>query len=81
MAFADNLQKLQDSLQDFDVNDIYFENVGGWPMPIKVASWVITFAVCVFGGYKFDIEDIVKIRGKFSPAYEGTVDGFHIFFA
>ncbi len=57
MAVADTLQSLQESLQGFDINDLDFENIGSWPLVIKVVAWSLVFIVCIGGGYKLTIED------------------------
>jgi type IV pilus assembly protein PilO len=56
-SLAETLQSLQDSMQGFDINDLDFENIGSWPLLVKVIVWVIIFSACVFGGYKFVIEE------------------------
>lgn len=60
MSFADTLRTWQESLQDFDINDLDFENIGSWPTPIKAVTWVLVFAIVVFGLYKYDISDLQK---------------------
>lgn len=57
MAVADTLQSLQESLQGFDINDLDFENIGSWPLVIKVVAWSLVFIACIGGGYKLTIED------------------------
>jgi len=53
MAVADSLK----SLQDFDFGDLTVDNIGTWPMPIKIIAWILAFvAVCV-ALYKYDLED------------------------
>jgi type IV pilus assembly protein PilO len=76
MALADTLQSWQESLQDFDFNELDAENIGSWPLVVKAIIWVLVFSGCVFGGYKFIIEDLytnlasieakeVKLRGEY----------------
>lgn len=57
MAVADTLQSLQESLQGFDINDLDFENIGSWPLAIKVIAWALVFIACIGGGYKLTIEE------------------------
>lgn len=54
MAFEDTMR----SLRDFDVNDLDFENVGGWPFPIKLFIWVAILAGVLALGYYYHIEDL-----------------------
>lgn len=60
MSFADSLRTWQESLQDFDINDLDLENIGSWPTPIKAITWILVFAIVVFGVYKYDIADLQK---------------------
>lgn len=47
---------LQD-LQNFDINDVDFNNMGSWPLPVKLIVLAIIFAGTLFGGYKYFIEE------------------------
>ncbi|HUH37762.1 MAG TPA: type 4a pilus biogenesis protein PilO [Spongiibacteraceae bacterium] len=44
-------------LQDFDINDLDFENVGSWPLLVKIISWVLVFVVVLAAGYFYVIAD------------------------
>ena len=54
MALEDTMR----SLREFDLNDLDFENVGSWPMPIKVFVWVAILAGVLALGYYYHIEDL-----------------------
>lgn len=54
MAIQDFFQELQ----EFDVNDLNFENVGVWPTPVKVVIWLIVLTVVLVLGYVYDISDL-----------------------
>ncbi|UZE95639.1 type IV pilus inner membrane component PilO [Alkalimarinus alittae] len=53
MSFAESLE----SLKNFDVNDLDFNNAGSWPGPIKAIVSFIVVALVVGGGYWFLIQD------------------------
>lgn len=53
MAIQDTL----DQLQDFDLNDLDFNNVGSWPGPVKIILMVLAFALIVGAGYYFYLTD------------------------
>ena len=53
MSFAESLE----SLKNFDVNDLDFNNAGSWPGPIKAIVSIIVVALVVGGGYWFLIQD------------------------
>jgi type IV pilus assembly protein PilO len=46
------------SLREFDINDLDFDNVGSWPLPIKIFIWIVLFAGIVTAGYYYHIEDL-----------------------
>ena len=54
MAFEDTVR----SLCEFDVNDLDFDNVGAWPIAVKVIIWVLLLAVFLAGGYYYHIKDM-----------------------
>lgn len=56
MALADSLQ----SLNEFDLADLDFENVGSWPLAIKIIAGVLVYAVIVVAGYYYHIEGLEK---------------------
>ena len=64
MAFEDTMR----SLRDFDVGDLNLDNVGAWPMPIKLFIWVVLLAAVLAGGYYYHIEDLqielAKVEAK-----------------
>jgi type IV pilus assembly protein PilO len=62
-AIADSLREFQESLQSIDLNDLDFENIGAWPLALKVIAWVLVFALVIFGGYKFIIADMQDTFG------------------
>ena len=67
MSLGDSLQKLN----DFDINDLDFENVGSWPAVVKVIACVLVF-VAVFGiGYPLYLSDMQSTSGSRCVA-EGT---------
>lgn len=59
MAFEDTMR----SLQEFDINDLDFENVGSWPTAVKAIIWVLIFVAVLVGGYYYHIEELqVKLE-------------------
>jgi type IV pilus assembly protein PilO len=55
MAIQDALKELQ----DFDVNDIDFDNIGSWPIAIKIIAWSLVLIVVLVLGYTQDISDLI----------------------
>jgi type IV pilus assembly protein PilO len=55
MAIQDTLKELQ----DFDINDIDFENIGSWPIAIKIIAWSLILVLVLVLGYTQDISDLV----------------------
>jgi type IV pilus assembly protein PilO len=56
MAFEDTLR----SLREFDVGALDFDNVGSWPVAIKVLIWVLLLVAVLVGGYYYHIEGLQK---------------------
>jgi type IV pilus assembly protein PilO len=54
MALADSLK----SLQEIDFSDITLENLGSWPMPVKVIAWLIAFVLVCFLGYNYHLKEL-----------------------
>lgn len=48
--------KLDFDLSEIDLNDLDFENIGSWPKPIKIISWVLA-AITVMAGTYFLLVD------------------------
>jgi len=53
MAMQDTLEQLQ----NFDINDLDFNNIGSWPGPVKVIIMLLAFALVVGAGYYFYLTD------------------------
>ena len=54
MAFEDTMR----SLREFDVNDLDFDTVGSWPLPIKMFIWIVVLGGVLAFGYYYHIEDL-----------------------
>lgn len=54
MAFENTMR----SLREFDINDLDFENVGNWPVPIKLFIWVGILAAVLALGYYYHVEGL-----------------------
>jgi len=54
MALEDSVR----SLRDFDFNDLDFDNVGSWPMPLKLFIWVAILVGVLIAGYYYHIEGL-----------------------
>lgn len=53
MALADSLK----SLQELDLSELDLQNIGSWPLVVKVAAWVLAFIVVLVLGYYLVISD------------------------
>jgi type IV pilus assembly protein PilO len=77
--------KLNFDLSDLDINSLDFENVGGWPKPIKIASCVLATIIVIVAGYfglvagkidelsKAEIAE-VELRGTYRAKYAAAVN-------
>lgn len=54
MALQDSLQELQ----EFDFSDLDADNIGSWPMPVKVIAWALVFIAILALGYVYNISEL-----------------------
>jgi type IV pilus assembly protein PilO len=54
VAFEDTMR----SLREFDVNSLDFDNVGSWPVPVKLFIWSVLLIAVLAAGYYYHIEDM-----------------------
>ena len=54
MNLADSLKKLN----ELDLNELDFENVGAWPLPVRIISCVLALVLVVFLGYQFHLSGL-----------------------
>ena len=52
MALADSLK----SLNELDLADLNTENLGSWPLPVKIITGMLLFGLVFTGGYYLHIE-------------------------
>ncbi|MCJ8170394.1 type 4a pilus biogenesis protein PilO [Atopomonas sediminilitoris] len=53
-----SLQTALDDLKNLDLNNLDFENVGSWPVVVKVISAVLLLTLVLVLGYNFYLKDI-----------------------
>jgi type IV pilus assembly protein PilO len=54
MALEDTLR----SLREFNLNDLDFDNVGSWPIAVKVLIWTLLLVAVLTGGYYYHIKNL-----------------------
>jgi type IV pilus assembly protein PilO len=54
MALEDTMR----SLREFDLGDLDLDNVGSWPIPVKVLIWAALLIAVLAGGYYYHIQDL-----------------------
>ncbi len=52
------LENITRSLREFDIASLDFENVGSWPVAVKVAIWGLLLIAVLVGGYYYHIKDL-----------------------
>ncbi len=61
MAFENTMR----SLREFDVNDLDFDTIGSWPLPIKMFIWIVVLGGVLAFGYYYHIEDLqIQLEGE-----------------
>lgn len=54
MALADSLK----ALREVDFADLTFDNIGSWPIAIKVIVWIVVFGAVGFLGYNYHLKEL-----------------------
>ena len=54
MAFEDTMR----SLREFELGDLDLDNVGSWPVLVKVLIWLVLLIAVMVGGYYYHIEGL-----------------------
>jgi len=52
------IQDVLNELQDFDINDLDFENIGSWPVAVKAIVWMLVFVGVIAAGYFYIVADL-----------------------
>jgi type IV pilus assembly protein PilO len=52
------LENTMRSLREFDLGNLDFDNVGSWPVAVKVLIWLVLLTAILVGGYYYVIEDL-----------------------
>ncbi len=59
MNFSEQLK----ALNEFDLSDLDMENIGSWPMALKVIVLALLYAAILIAGFYFHVEDLNKRLG------------------
>lgn len=54
MALADSLN----SMRGVNLSDLTLDNIGSWPMPVKVVVWALVFVLVCYLGYNYHLKDL-----------------------
>ncbi len=54
MAFQDVVR----DLRELDFSELSLDNIGSWPLAVKVMAWVLAFIVLIVFGYVYSISDL-----------------------
>jgi type IV pilus assembly protein PilO len=54
VAFEDTMR----SLREFDLSSLDFDNVGSWPVPVKLFIWLVLLLAVLAAGYYYHVEDL-----------------------
>ncbi|MEE4662135.1 MAG: type 4a pilus biogenesis protein PilO [Halieaceae bacterium] len=46
------------SIQEFDVNDLDLENIGSWPLAVKIIVWIIALVGVLTLGYVYHVKNL-----------------------
>jgi type IV pilus assembly protein PilO len=59
MALEDTLR----AVREFDLSDLDLDNVGSWPMPVKIVVWALLLILVLIAGYYWHIEGMQQQLG------------------
>lgn len=54
MALADSLK----ALREVELSELTLDNIGTWPMAVKVVVWVLVFLLVCFLGYNYHLKSL-----------------------
>lgn len=54
MAFQDVIR----DLRELDVSELSLDNIGSWPLAVKVIAWVLVFLLVAVLGYVYNVSDL-----------------------
>ncbi|WOG29291.1 type 4a pilus biogenesis protein PilO [Endozoicomonas sp. 8E] len=74
MSFADSLKKLN----ELDLAELDLENVGGWPLPVRVIACLLTLGLVLFLGYQLHLSNLQKTYGTVIAEERELKDQFRI---
>lgn len=58
------LQDVIRDLRELDVSELDFDNIGRWPMAVKVLVWALAFILFIVLGYLYNISDLREDLGR-----------------
>lgn len=58
------LQDVIRDLRELDVSELDFDNIGRWPMAVKVVVWALAFILFIVLGYLYNISDLREDLGR-----------------
>jgi type IV pilus assembly protein PilO len=64
MSVQEKVQDIQDQIQSIDWANIRPDNVGSWPVLVKIIAWVALFLAIIAGGYYFIIADLQNMEKR-----------------
>ncbi|MDB6061317.1 MAG: pilus assembly protein PilP [Verrucomicrobiaceae bacterium] len=60
MAFQDAVR----DLRELDFSELSLENIGSWPIAVKMIAWTLVFIVLIVLGYFYNISDLREQLGQ-----------------
>ena len=74
MSFSESLQKIN----DIDLADLDLENIGAWPLAVRIIACVLTVAAVLGLGYQLHITDLQSRYERTSQAEKDLREQFRI---
>ena len=74
MSFSDTLQKLN----EVDISDLDLDNIGGWPLPVRIAACVIAMILVLILGYQLHLTGLQDSYNSATKAEQDLKEQFRI---
>jgi len=59
-----------------ELNSLDFENVGGWPLPVKIGAAILVFGAILFLGYFLSIKDLNSRHAQLEREETSLLDSY-----
>ena len=74
MSLSDTMQKLN----EIDISDLDFDNIGGWPLSVRIAACVVSMILVLVLGYQLHLTGLQDSYSKAFTAEQDLKEQFRV---